>query len=150
MCCGDWLQQHGLDDTARGLQAYADHLIALAADAAEQKRLGLEQLSKGWAIGTAGWCRAIAKKHADRALAPGMESSELRGLKETRWRQVLTDEFEAHRQSFETAASTRANAPWKIAIARQLRKVGAPYPWITHQLAMGSPSTARVYLSREK
>jgi REP element-mobilizing transposase RayT len=149
MCCGDWLQQHGLEDTVRGLQAYADHLSTLAGDAAEQKHLGLEQLSKGWAIGTAGWCRAIAQEHAARALAPGLESSELRGLKEARWTQVLSEELEAFRQSLRTAASARANAPWKIRIAQQLRKAGAPYAWITKQLTMGSPSTVRVYLNRQ-
>ena len=150
MCCGDWLRPHGFEDTARGLQAYADHLRALARDEAAQKRLGLEQLSKGWAIGTAGWCRAIAKEHADRALDPGMESGELRGLKETRWNQVLTEGLDAHRQSLEEAASVRANVPWKIAIAQQLRKAGAPYSWITQQLVMGAPSTVRVYLNRKK
>lgn len=150
LCCQDWLEQHGLGDTPEGLRAYANHLGALAADEAEQKRLGLEQLSKGWAIGTAGWCRAIAKEHADRALAPGIETTELRSLKEARWLQVLEEELAHHRQTRETAASTRANVPWKITTATKLRQVGAPYTWITQQLHMGSISTVRVYLNRTK
>ncbi len=150
MSCGDWLAQHGLADTQKGLQSYANHVIALAEDEAEQKRLGLEQLSKGWAIGTAGWCRAIAKEHADRALAPGIETTELRGLKEARWTQVLDQELERHAQTHELAASSRANSAWKITTAIQLRNVGAPYAWITQQLHMGSVSTVRVYLNRTK
>jgi putative transposase len=150
LCCLDWLEQHGLGDTPQGLQAYADHLVALAGDEAEQKRLGLEQLSKGWAIGTAGWCRTIAKEHADRALAPGIETTELQSLKEARWSQVTDEELEQHKQTRESAASARANVQWKLAIARQLRSAGAPYAWITQQLHMGSVSTVRVYLNRLK
>ena len=150
MCCQDWLQSHGLEDTATGLQTYASYLSALAGNEAEQKRLGLEQLSKGWAIGTAGWCRTIAKEHADRALAPGIETTELRGLKEARWTQVLDQELERHQQTRESAASSRANSAWKITTTIQLRNVGAPYAWITQHLHMGSTSTVRVYLNRSR
>lgn len=150
MCCADWLRQRGFGDDEHGLRAYAGYLRALAGDEAEQKRLGLEQLSKGWAIGTAGWCRTIAKSHAQRALSPGLDATELRGLKEACWSQVLTDELKARQQSLESASSTRANTPWKIQIALRLRGVGAPYAWINQQLHMGSISTARVYINRAK
>lgn len=150
LCCLDWLEQQGLGDTPKGLQAYADRLCALAGDEAEQKRLGLEQLSKGWAIGTESWRRAIAKDHADRALAPGVETTELRGLKEARWAQVLSEELALHKQTPETTGCTRANTPWKISIAQKLRTVGAPYAWIAQKLQMGSISTVRVYLNRAK
>ena len=150
LSCDDWLEHQGLGDTPSGLQAYSDRLSALAGDEAEQKRLGLEQLSKGWAIGTAGWCKAIAKEHAERALAPGFETAELRSLKEARWNQVFDEEMNQHKQTHESAASTRANVAWKLAIAMQLRSAGAPYAWITQQLHMGSVSTVRVYLNRSK
>jgi putative transposase len=87
--CQDWLEAHGLTDSSRGLQADATRLVALASDEAEQKRPGLEQLSEGWAMGSAGWRRALAKDYADRALAPGLEAGELRDLKEARWTEVL-------------------------------------------------------------
>jgi len=150
MASKDWLGQRGLTDTPAGIKTYVEQLSTLAGDEAEQKRLGLEQLSKGWAIGTAGWCRAIAKDHADRALAPGMETTELQSLKQTRWNQVLADELKRHKQTKETAIPTRANAEWKITTAKQLRQVGAPYAWITDQLHMGATSTVRVYLNRIK
>ena len=150
MASKDWLGQRGLTDTPAGLKTYVEQLSTLAGDEGEQKRLGLEQLSKGWAIGTAGWCRAIAKDHADRALASGMETTELQSLKQTRWNQVLVDELKRHKQTKETAIPTRANAEWKISTAKQLRQVGAPYAWITDQLHMGAASTVRVYLNRIK
>jgi hypothetical protein len=49
------LSQWGLPDEAQSWLRYVEHLRALAADAAEQKRLGFDQFSRGWAIGTAGW-----------------------------------------------------------------------------------------------
>jgi REP element-mobilizing transposase RayT len=150
LCCQDWLVQHGFDDTLAGLKSYTDYLIGLAGDETEQKRLGLEQLSKGWAIGTAGWCRAIAKDHAARALEPGIEASELRSLKEALWSQVLDEALTNQKQTRESAATARANTPWKISTAIKLRNVGAPFAWITEQLHMGSVSTARVYLNRAK
>jgi len=150
MACKDWLGQRGLTDTPAGIKMYVEHLSTLAGDEAEQKRLGLEQLSKGWAIGIAGWCRAIAKDHAHRALDPGMEAAELQSLKETRWTNVLEDELKRHKQTREIAISTLANAEWKLNTAKQLRQVGAPYVWITDQLYMGATSTVRVYLNRIK
>lgn len=138
MASKDWLGQRGLTDTPAGLKTYVEQLSTLAGDEGEQKRLGLEQLSKGWAIGTAGWCRAIAKDHADRALASGMETTELQSLKQTRWNQVLVDELKRHKQTKETAIPTRANAEWKISTAKQLRQVGAPYAWINRPTPHGS------------
>jgi len=107
-------------------------------------------LTKGWAIGTAGRCRAIAKDHVHLALDPCREATELRSLKETRWINVLDDELKLHKQTKETEVSTRANAGWKISTARQLRLFGATYKWIPEQLHMGSTSTVRVYLNRTK
>jgi hypothetical protein len=150
MACKDGLGQRGLTDTPAGIKTYVEQLGTLAGDEAEQKRPGLEQLSKGRAIGTAGWCRAIAKDHAHRALDPGTQAAELQSLKETRWISVLDDELKRHKQTGETAISTRANAEWKISTAKQLRQVGAPYAWITDQLQMGATSTVRVYLNRIK
>lgn len=148
--CQDWLTVHGLTDTARGLRAYANRLAALAADEAEQKRQGLEQLSQGWAIGTAGWRRALAKDYADRALAPGVEAGELRELKEARWTEVLEQGLARYRQTWKAAAASPGSLPWKITIAQALRQAGAPYTWITVQLHMGKPGTVRVYLHQAK
>jgi putative transposase len=150
LSCQDWLEAHGLTDSSRGLRAYAKRLGALAADETEQKRQGLEQLSQGWAIGTAGWRRALAKDYADRALAPGLEAGELRDLKESRWTEVLEQGLKRHRQSREAAAASHGSLPWKLTIAQALRQVGAPYAWITAQLHMGKPGTVRVYLHSAK
>jgi putative transposase len=148
--CQDWLEAHGLTDSSRGLQADAKRLVALASDEAEPKRQGLDQLSEGWAMGSAGWRRTPAKDNADRALAPGLEAGERRDLKEARWTEVLEQGLTRQRQSRATAAAGHGSEPWKLTIAQALRQAGAPYVWIAAQLHMGKPGTVRVYLHNAK
>jgi len=144
-----WLAQLGWEDGPAGWEAYAARLAALAADEAEQKRLGLEQLSQGWAIGTEGWRRAIARDHAHLALEPGMAAAELRGFKEAHWRQVLTDELAMRGKTPAAAASEGFKVPWKIAIAAKLRQIGAAYAWIASELHMGEAASVRGYVNRQ-
>lgn len=146
----DWLAQHGLEDTPAGVKAYVNYLTGLAVDEAEQKRRGLEQLSKGWAIGTMGWRRAMALERAQRALAPGLETGALTELKAFTWNEVLDEALARHRKTTEDVTKARANADWKVEIAGRLRNAGAPYAWIAERLQIGSPSTIRVYLHRAK
>ena len=148
--CADWLARRGLADSPEGLSAYRVYLTALARDEAEQKKLGLEKLSVGWAIGSEGWRRAIAKDHAQRALNPGMEAAELNGLKQTHWAQVLDAELQRREKSRADASGDICGAPWKIEVAARLRQEGASYAWITGELHMGKTSSVRTYLSQVK
>jgi REP-associated tyrosine transposase len=150
MVCEDWLRHQGWTDSPAGHRAYVAYLIDLARDAAEQKRLGLEQLSVGWAIGTLAWRRQVAKDHAQRALSPGLEAGELQELKETHWAGVLGRELQLAGKTAKNIVSSPGNAPWKIAVARKLRHAGAPYAWITSALHMGKTSSVRVHLRRAK
>lgn len=147
---GDWLQHHGWTDTPAGMRAYAAYLAGLAADEAEQKRLGLERLSAGWAIGTLAWRKQVAKDHAHRALSPGLEAGELKDLKEAHWSQVLENGLQRAGQTAKAVADTIGSALWKITLARRLRQAGAGYAWITAALNMGKASSVRAYLSQAK
>lgn len=150
MVCADWLGQHGWKDTPAGLRAYVKYLTVLATDEAEQKRLGLERLSTGWAIGTLAWRRQVAKDHAQRALCPGMEAGELKELKEMHWDQVLAVELKQSGKTTKDITESIGGAPWKIAMAVRLRSAGASYAWITAALQMGKASSVRAYVSHEK
>lgn len=150
MSCVDWLSQRGWTDSPEGLRSYLGYLTALAGDEAEQKRRGLEGLSMGWAIGTQGWKRAVAKDHAQRALSPGVEAGELSELKSAHWMQVLNEELLRLGKGLEDAVETNRGATWKIEAAARLRSAGAPYAWITEKLHMGKVSSVRSYLSQLK
>jgi REP element-mobilizing transposase RayT len=150
MVCADWLRHHGWTDSPAGLRAYVGYLTDLARDEAEQKRLGLEKLSAGWAIGTVAWRRQVAKDHARRALSPGLEAGELKELKEAHWSQVLEDELKQAGKTAQDIADSIGGAPWKIAVALRLRAEGANYAWITAALSMGKVSSIRAYLSQAR
>ena len=64
-------------------------LAALAAVTAAQEESEFAELCTGWAIGTEGWKRAVAKEYRHLALDPGYDATELHGLKERRWREQL-------------------------------------------------------------
>ena len=82
----DWLAARGgWSDNAAGWKAYESYLTKLAADEAQWEREEVVGLSKGWAIGSAGWRRAIAKDHAALALNPGMERAEIEEIRQATW-----------------------------------------------------------------
>lgn len=144
-----WLAHHGLESTTEGWRDYLEHLQELAGDEARQKELGFETMSRGWAIGTAGWRKALAKEYAHMALNPGLSAAEARALRETVWQQSLTGAMKAHGKREQEIAAAAKFAPWKVEIAKQVRqKTGAPVSWLCEQLKLGSPDSARVYLSR--
>jgi REP element-mobilizing transposase RayT len=150
LVCADWLARHGWEDSRPGVDAYVGYLTELARDEAAQKRMGLERLSEGWAIGSEAWRRAIAKDHAQRALSPGVEAGELKELKDAHWSQILGEGLARHGKTLETAAEEIGSAPWKLALAARLRREGAPYAWITAALHMGKTSSVRAHLSQLK
>jgi putative transposase len=85
----DLLSQFGLADSSNGWSEYTRYLIELAGDPQEQERQEFSQLETGWAIGTAGWRQALAHTYSHRALEQGIARSELREIKERRWRNAL-------------------------------------------------------------
>ncbi len=146
----DWLALKNLEDTPAGMEAYLSYLTALANDEAEQKRLGFEQFSKGWAIGTEGWRRTMAKEHAQSALSPGLGGVELAGLKATHWAQIVESELKRLGKTQANVDDENFGARWKIDLAMRLRREGAPFAWIAKELNMGKASSVRAYLSINK
>jgi hypothetical protein len=46
-------------------------------------------LCRGWAIGTQGWIKALAKEYAELSLTAGLAREERVGLREARWANSL-------------------------------------------------------------
>lgn len=143
------LSQLGLNDSRTGWSRYLGYLADLSGDKAAQQQLGFSKLTRGWAIGTPAWKRALAEEHARRALEPGFSAAEIKDLKEARWRALLEAELRFHGKAAADLPKERKNIPWKLAVAARLRReASAPHRWITETLKMGTVGSLRVALAR--
>lgn len=150
LTAAEWLQARGgWSDTAEGWRAYAAHLVALGRDEAEQKRQGLEGMSRGWALGTHAWREALARDHAHLRLIAGLEREQVRALNQAAWGQRLEELLHQMRRRSEDLCVRPLKQPWKVALAQQLRReTGASVIWISRTLHLGRPSSVRSYLAR--
>lgn len=143
------LERLQLPDSAEGWSSYANYLTALAGDSAEQRNQGAEEMTRGWAIGSLGWRRTLARAYSHLALQAGLPAEENRELRESRWREMLTGALAAAGRTDSNLTDESHRAGWKISIASRLRwEVGAPYDWIARELQMGNPTTLRSRLWR--
>jgi len=127
------------------------YLTGLAADQEEQKKLGHEGFSSGWAIGTDAWRRTLAKEHAQRVLTPGLAAAEAGALREERWREVLERQLKAAGRTQAEAWADPKTKPWKLELARAVRaESGASITWLVRELGLGTEGTARSLMSKLK
>lgn len=148
LCSEVWLMARGgWADNTEGLTAYAQYLVALAKDEAEWERAGLIGLAKGWAIGTDGWRKALAKEQAQLRLQSGMTAPERKELRKVTWETVLTDSLSALGKSEIDLKTKPRKQLWKLDLALKLRsETGASIAWLAQRLDLGKASTSRGYL----
>jgi REP element-mobilizing transposase RayT len=143
------LTGRGWSDTPEGWSGYVEHLIALAANHEEQKRLGYERFSTGWAIGGTDWQRTLAAEHKNKALTPGLAAQEARALREAQWREVFDKKLQETGRTKAEALTAPKTARWKLQLAQSVRaESGASVAWLTRELALGAEGTARSMMSR--
>jgi REP element-mobilizing transposase RayT len=143
------LECRGWKDFPEGWVGYVQHLIAIAGNVEEQRRLGYDKFSSGWAIGTQAWRRELAREHAHLALAPGLGAAEARELREGRWREALDQHLQRAGRSRDEALGAPKTAPWKLELAQGLRdQTGATMAWLARELGLGAEGTARSLMSK--
>ena len=143
------LAQFAVENTAAGWDRYLAYLADLACDPKMQEQQEFDRLSRGWAIGTAGWRRTLAKEHAARTLAAGFEREQLRELNEARWREELQRVLDERGFSSTDLVANGQSMAWKIAVAAELRhRVAAPYRWIANALKIDRPASMRSQVHR--
>jgi REP element-mobilizing transposase RayT len=148
---GDWLRAAGLADDAEGWATYSQQLRELASSPEEQERLGFGAMSRGWAIGTEGWRRALAKDHAALAFTPGLAANEARALREARWQTTLADALAEAMLTLEDLRVSNRSAPWKLELALKVRETcGASLAWLGANMNLGSADATRSLLSRQR
>lgn len=149
LVANDWLKQRGLADDAEGGVAYVGYLQALANDEARQKELGFKAMSKGWALGTDSWRKAMARSQVQRSLTAGVDAEQAKHFKEARWELLTEDLLRKAGKQPDELAGAKKNADWKLAIALRLRReAGASATWLAKALHMGTAGTTRSYLSK--
>lgn len=149
LIASDWLRHNGFTDSSDGWRAYVELLVQNATQT-DVKR-DHDELCRGWAIGTAGWRKAVAKDHAHLALHRGVAAEELRDMKHARWAELLERLLREYGKTTAVAHAEAKGAAWKCAIAEKLRReAGAAHRWIAEQLVMGSDSSVRSHLSRRR
>lgn len=142
-----WLEELGFDDSSEGWECYQRRLVERAT--VEDPKREDEELCSGWAIGTSGWRRAVAKDHQHLALNPGIAAQEVRDLKHARWEKALEAALQDTGRTEAMLQNSPRSAGWICDLALRLRReVGASPVWLADHLNMGSPDSMRSLLSR--
>ena len=144
-----WLNVTGRKDAPEDWLDYVDWLVDLVGDERALKKEGLLELSRGWALGTPGWKRAMAQEHRHLALHPSLEKKERQDLLETHARHLLNEQLKAYGKTVDDIVADKKGAPWKIEIAASLSDAGlATNRWLAAELKMGHPRAVSSYLSK--
>ena len=147
----NWLSQLGLDDSVVGWAGYRAHLVRLSADVAEQDQQLFGEMSSGWAIGSSGWRRAMAKDYALMAISAGLAGDALREINAARFAGALVIILKELGKNADDIRCDSKGAAWKVTAASSLRtRVNAPHAWIAEALNMGSAASLRSSLHRHR
>ena len=138
-----------LADTPAGRRRYADYLNWQAADGPAGRNAAYASMSKGWALGTKQFRSALTKDHQLRAESRAWESAGAGEIREQHWQEHLVKCMAKVRKTPEDARHDRKSAPWKVAIAAELKRTSqATNRWLAAQLNMGSPVAVSQYVGR--
>jgi len=130
----------GLSDTPAGRRKYREYLGWLSENDEESKRLGFENMTKGWAKGTVDFKRSVLENLKDEQMRKVVES-EASEMREPAWMRTLSAGLIVLGRDETELETSRKGADWKVALARLLRERHlTPYRWIATNLKMGAPS----------
>jgi REP element-mobilizing transposase RayT len=128
-----------LADTSAGWTSYRDYLVWQAAEGPHGKSTAYVPLSRGWALGSAGFKAALIKDHALAATARAWESEGVREIRQQSWEHSCLKGLKALRRTESDMRTARKAAPWKVALAIFLKeRTQASNAWIGKRLMMGS------------
>ncbi len=141
----------GLSDTPAGHRSYADFLAWQAQDGPAGKNAAYVRLSKGWALGSTGFKKALIKDHSLAATCRAWEASGAREIREQAWQAQLQELLGQARKTPSDITADRKGAAWKVQIATALKQhTQAPNSWIAVQLHMGSGAAVSQYVARAR
>jgi putative transposase len=131
-------QAGGLADTPAGRASYGDYLAWQAEEGPFGKSKAYVSLSKGWALGSAGFKTALVQDHQVAALSRAWENQGAREIREQGWERLCRQAMLALRRTEAELLVETGCAPWKIALATLLKeRTQASNRWLGSRLHIG-------------
>jgi hypothetical protein len=146
----DWFKALGLSECREDWPRYVQKLIERYASEMGKPLGGRESFSRGWAIGSKDWKRALAQKSSvageSAPKAEYLEPKEMQILRwETRFHALLR---EMGRESTDLEISGKQPSwQWRVA-DRMQREMGVPLVWLADALKIERSATLRTALAR--
>lgn len=146
-----FLQAAGnLVDKPAGRRSYRAYLEWLSEAEDEKRKMGFENMLKGWAKGTEGFRRSIIENFKVENAGKVVES-EAADLKASKYEAVLPELLKLLGKREEDLLNDRKGESWKVAVARYLRdRFLASNQWIAERLNMGKGSSVQSLVSRHR
>ena len=135
-----FLAQAGdLSDSVAGRTRYLQYLAWLAEDELARKAMRFEQMSKGWAIGLAGFKAELVRDRRRSAAALERGDEESRAARDAALRDALEAALKSANRTRQELEEAPKMAAWKIALAGTMKaRTTATNRWLAEHLHMGS------------
>jgi hypothetical protein len=118
------------------------------ADEGRQKAAAFDQMSKGWAIGSDSYKRALQKDFREKTIAKDWGGEEVVELNRLHWQDMLAEGAARIGQTLANIRTTRKSADWKIALASWMKTSSSvPNRWLSERLHMGAPDAVSRYVA---
>ena len=151
LTCADWLREQNLQDIPEDWQRYRTILAEIANDPTRQEADGFDSMTRGWAIGSKEWKREMAAQFDLRGLVEPMCGPERDALRAELWHRALDAALARLGRAKSDLASDRKGAPWKVALADELRRsANCSCAWLAKELSMGKPASLRARLYQHR
>jgi len=138
----------GIKDTPSGRAKYEKYLRWLSEDGQAQKKAAFEKMSKGWALGTKEFKKAILDDEKSRIAQIELGSKDYAALREDLWEDELDRCLKLLGKKSSDLKLAPKSADWKIAIATRLkRKLLCKNPFVSQALNMGAGASISRYCS---
>lgn len=136
--CATALTEAGaLADTPAGWRSYADYLAWQAEEGPAGRNKAYVAMSKGWALGTKDFKRALLQDRAATVDDRAWDGGGRQEIREARWEAALSSLLE--RIPAEARQDRRKSAPWKVRLALEMKTATeATNDWLAAQLDMGT------------
>ena len=139
----------GLSDTAYGRRKYEEYLAWLSSDDAAKMDLKFDRMSRGWALGTKEFKKAVVEDECRRKAKLFIGEKDHAEVRELQWEECLQSCLQVLGKGPMEAQSDLKSADWKVAIAALLKKRHlCANGWLSDRLNMGADSAVSRNVAR--